>query len=104
MDTNEAVAATVAETSLADDLLRGVKPIAEFLGENERRTFYLCERGYIPAGKCGSQWIASKRALRVHFDRITRADSDHLGRPDSAAAVRPRVRRSPFPVRGGGHV
>jgi hypothetical protein len=65
----------ISGDSLADDLLRGVKPIAEFIGENDRRTFYLCERGYIPAGKCGSQWVASKRALRAHFDRITAARS-----------------------------
>ena len=66
---------TFSEVPLADDLLRGVKPIAEFIGESERRTFYLCERGYIPAGKCGWQWIASKRALRAHYNRITGAGS-----------------------------
>jgi hypothetical protein len=60
-----------AEDSLADDLLRGVRPIAEFLGETERRTFYLCERGYIPAGKVGAAWVASKKALRAHFGRLT---------------------------------
>jgi hypothetical protein len=62
---------TDGDGPLADDLLRGVKPIAEFLGKSERRTFYLCERGYIPAGKIGAAWVASKRALRAHFKRIT---------------------------------
>jgi hypothetical protein len=71
MDTNPATGPTVAESSLANDLLRGVKPIAEFLGETERRTFYLCERGYIPVGKVGTAWVASKKALRAHFERIT---------------------------------
>lgn len=57
--------------SLADDLLRGVKPIAEFIGESERRTFYLLERRYIPGGKIGAAWVASKKVLRAHFARIT---------------------------------
>src|SRR5712671_3370342 len=30
--------------SLADDVLRGVKPIAKEIGENERRTYYLLEK------------------------------------------------------------
>jgi hypothetical protein len=59
------------ESVLADDLLRGVKPIAEFIGESERRTFYLCQRGYIPCGKLGATWVGSKRVLRAHYARIT---------------------------------
>jgi hypothetical protein len=59
--------------SLADDLVRGVKPIAEFLGESERRTSYLLERAYVPAGTVGSAWVASKKALRAHFARVTGA-------------------------------
>jgi hypothetical protein len=33
------------QISLGADVLRGVKPIAAFLGETERRTFYLLEKG-----------------------------------------------------------
>ena len=62
---------TDGDGPLADDLLRGVKPIAEFIGEKERRTFYLLERRYVPAGKIGAAWVASKRALRAHFEKIT---------------------------------
>jgi hypothetical protein len=57
---------------LADDLLRGCVRIAEFLGESERRTFYLLQTRQIPAGKVGTVWIASKSALRSHFWRLTR--------------------------------
>jgi hypothetical protein len=72
MDTTMASApATAGETSLADDLLRGIKPIAEFIGETERRTYYLCEKGYVPAGKLGATWVASKRALRARYAQIT---------------------------------
>ena len=60
---------------LADDLLRGCAKIAQFLGESERRTFYLLQTGQIPAGKVGAVWIASKSALRSHFWRLTRAQA-----------------------------
>ena len=63
------------EISPADDVLRGVSAIAAFLGENERRTFYLCERGLIPCGKLGTGWVASKRALRAHYARLTGAEA-----------------------------
>jgi hypothetical protein len=63
----------LTSNSLADDLLRGVKSIAEFIGESERKTFYLCERGYIPHGKLGTHLVASKTALRRHFAQITGA-------------------------------
>jgi hypothetical protein len=60
-------------SSLADDLLKGVKAIGRFIGEDDRRTYYLCERGLIPVGKEGATWIASKRALLGHYARITGA-------------------------------
>lgn len=59
--------------TLAEDTLRGVPAIAEHIGELIRRTYYLLERGYIPAGKLGSIWIASRRALREHYARLTGA-------------------------------
>ncbi|HKM72064.1 MAG TPA: hypothetical protein VJX94_18740 [Stellaceae bacterium] len=50
MNTNS-VSPNGNESSLSRDFLRGVKPIAEFIDETERRTYYLLECGYIPAGK-----------------------------------------------------
>lgn len=48
-----------------DDILRGVKAIAPFIGESERRTFYKCERGHISAFKEGRIWCLRKsRYLR----------------------------------------
>ena len=32
---------------------------------------YLLERGYLPGGKLGAFWTASKRKLREHYDRLT---------------------------------
>ena len=56
---------------LANDLLRGAPKIAEFLGEPVKRVYELMEAGAIPCGKERSQWIASKRKLLRHYDRIT---------------------------------
>jgi len=62
------------ETSTpADDLLRGIKAIAEFIGKNQRQTFYLAEKQLIPVGKEGGIWTASKTALRDHYRKITGA-------------------------------
>lgn len=60
-----------ATDSLAGDRLSGIRAIAVFIGETERRTFYLAERGLIPVGKLGATWIASRKALREHFARLT---------------------------------
>lgn len=63
----------VADVPLGDDLLKGTDAIATFIGESRRRTFYLLERRYIPCGKLGATWIASKRSLRSHYAAITGA-------------------------------
>jgi hypothetical protein len=60
-------------SSVADDKLSGVPEIAAEIGENQRRTYYLLEKGLIPAGKLGATWVASRRALREHFARLTGA-------------------------------
>lgn len=48
---------------LADDLLSGVRQIAEYLGEPKRRTEYLAERGLIPVFRIGSRVCARKSEL-----------------------------------------
>jgi hypothetical protein len=35
---------------------------------NMRRTFYLLERGYLPAKKCGRVWTTTRRRLREFFE------------------------------------
>jgi hypothetical protein len=62
------------DIEIGDDLLRGVKQIAQFIHEDERATFYKLSKGALPGGKEGSQWIASKRVLRDHYARLTRAN------------------------------
>jgi hypothetical protein len=46
---------------------------ADEIDEPPRRTYYLLERGLIPAGKLGNVWIASRRALRRHYAELTTA-------------------------------
>ena len=62
------------EPTVAEDTLRGVSAIAAFIGENEPRTFRLCARKLIPVGKQGNSYVASKRALRMHYARLTGAE------------------------------
>jgi hypothetical protein len=62
---------TPKEMTVAEDKLRGVAAIAKFIGENEYRTFRLCASRLIPCGKEGAAYIASKRALRAHYERLT---------------------------------
>jgi hypothetical protein len=66
---------TTPETTIADDVLRGVEAIASFIGEDRHRTNRLCAGGLIPAGKQGAAWIASKRALRAYYSRLTGAEA-----------------------------
>ena len=49
--------------SLKSDRLRGAQRIADFRGDDLRRTYYLLERKIIPAFKEGRIWVASKQAL-----------------------------------------
>lgn len=53
--------------SIRDDKLKGVKAIADFIDEDERRTFYMLERSQLPAFKIGRIWYASKRKLRALY-------------------------------------
>jgi hypothetical protein len=69
------VAAPPTENSLADDILRGVPAIAEFIGEEVRAVYHLCARGYIPCGKQGDRWIASKTRLRQHYEELTSGEA-----------------------------
>ena len=56
---------------IAEDTLRGIKSIADFIGETERRTQYLCETRQIPIGKLGRKYIGSKARFRKHYSELT---------------------------------
>jgi hypothetical protein len=62
----------MANERLADDLLRGVPAIADFIGESPRQTYDLLEAGRVPAFKLGGGriWYASKARLKHHYARL----------------------------------
>jgi hypothetical protein len=61
------------QTALADDILDGVKAISEFLGQPERRTYYLAEKGLLDGVfKQGNRWVGLKSALREGYARRSR--------------------------------
>jgi hypothetical protein len=75
------------ESKIGADLLRGVKAISRFISEDQRATYHKLSRGYVPAGKEGSEWVASKHVLREHYARLTGAIADTETK--KLAAVKP---------------
>jgi hypothetical protein len=57
---------------LADDLLRGVPAIADFIGESPRQTYDLLEAGRVPGFKLGGGriWYASKARLKRYYEGL----------------------------------
>ena len=53
------------------DRLLGAPAIAKHCRQSIRQTYYQLERGYLPAGKIGGLWIASKRKIDEHYDHLT---------------------------------
>ena len=49
------------------DMMTGAAEIAEFIGSNERRAFYLLEKRLIPGFKIGERWHA-----RIYVERALR--------------------------------
>ena len=61
-------AATPNLDDLAADILYGPQAIADYIGVDLRRAFYLLQHGYIPAVKTGATWTSTKSRLRRHFN------------------------------------
>jgi hypothetical protein len=58
------------EAALAEDILDGMKEISEFLGQPERRTYYLAEKGLLDGVfKQGNRWVGLKSAIREGYAR-----------------------------------
>ncbi len=60
----------------AEDLVTGADKIGKVIDANKRRAYHLLETGQIPAGKIGGRWVASRRKLRAHYDRLTDGASE----------------------------
>ena len=61
-------AATPNSDDLAADILHGAQAIADYIGVDLRRAFYLLQHRYIPAVKTGATWTSTKSRLRRHFN------------------------------------
>jgi hypothetical protein len=61
-------AATPNPDDLAADILHGAQAIADYIGVDLRRAFYLLQHDYIPAVKTGATWTSTKSRLRRHFN------------------------------------
>ncbi len=57
-------------TDLKDDLLDSVDAIGEYIKKTPRQTYYLLERGLLPAFKLGGKWTARKSTLHRHIEQL----------------------------------
>lgn len=48
--------------------LWGAKAIGDELGLPERKTFYLLEKGLLPARKIGRIWVSTRKELRARVE------------------------------------
>jgi hypothetical protein len=63
----------MSKMDLSSDVLRGTKAIAKYIGENERRTYYLAANKLLPGVfKQGSCWIGLKSVIREGYERAAR--------------------------------
>jgi hypothetical protein len=62
-----AYAKPVKAEPLRDDLIWGIRGIAEEIGKSERQAFHMVDTGAIPAAKVGGRVVASRARLREHF-------------------------------------
>jgi hypothetical protein len=65
----------MSEDTIASDRLRGIKAIAAFIGESERRTIHLIDKGLLHVAHEGFNVVASKRRLRRDWERRVGVDA-----------------------------
>jgi hypothetical protein len=79
---------TETSESLADDRLTGVEAIGQFIDPemSQWKTQRLLEEGYYPHWKEGRVYVASKKALREHWGKMTRGFYPEPPKRDGEAA------------------
>ncbi len=60
-------AGTPNADDLAADILHGAQAIADYIGVDLRRAFYLLQQGYIPAVKTGATWTSTALCRILHW-------------------------------------
>ena len=61
--------------SLANDLMKGAEEIGKFIGESTRCTYYLLEKGELPAFKQGGVWRGRKTTFLAHYTKLEQPTS-----------------------------
>ena len=61
---------TKPTADLAPDLLKGIREIAGFLDESERRVHYMLEQNQLPAYRIGHRWYARKSTLIKRIEEL----------------------------------
>jgi hypothetical protein len=56
---------------LKNDIIWGVKAIADEIDRTERQASHLLETGKLPGKKIGGRWISTRTALRGHLDPLS---------------------------------
>jgi hypothetical protein len=79
--------------TVADDLLRGAAEIAAFIGETQKRVYYLAAHGHLDIGHLGATLIASKRRLREQYQQLIQARPAEPPPPPKPVLHRPPPRR-----------
>ena len=59
--------AEVANSQLSDDLMIGIKPIANWLNQPVRKIFYMAEKHQLPLFKIGGKWAGRKSTILQHI-------------------------------------
>jgi hypothetical protein len=59
----------------AQDRIEGAQAIAAFLGMTRRQVHWRIDRGLIPHAREGERIVASKRALREHWRKVTSGEA-----------------------------
>ncbi len=55
------------QAALKDDLLSGIKQIAEYVGEAEMAAYFMVRKGDIPAFQRGRKWYARRSEIDAAF-------------------------------------
>jgi hypothetical protein len=55
---------------VSDDLLVGIKPIANWLQLPTRKVFYMAEKRHLPLFKIGKQWAGRKSSILKRFEEL----------------------------------
>lgn len=55
---------------MSDDLLVGIKPIANWLKLPPRKVFYMAEKKHLPLFKIGKQWAGRKSTILKRIEEL----------------------------------